>query len=415
MPRAFLPSGQEFQVPGLVHGTSIQQLRQELAQQLGMNPGCLELSAAGQILEDSQVLSAEAEVMVIAQKLSWLDDGSERIQDSGGGEFVVVGEPVKGDTKFNALCDVPFISGKHYFEVQILEGEGCFIGVTTKAGFGSGYKLKGLFYGGPGNLSGGSGGLRTGFGEKTTQGDVIGVELDLTKPEAVGLSFWHGERCLGEAFANCPRQADAAIFPVVSCKRVGDRFRLSTRAKLRTAVTSSTPVPNHWAQGSWALDRLTNSGVDQDIAGMFVGFGGKAAGKGKGASPGAPGPVLTVSKVPGAVPGELQLSMRVCNNLSFRAATPAGAGYQQVLSQVADPQEQVTISPGLSTKMMGPPPLMDLESMICTAMPGVTSWRLIAGSQLELLVDTAVQMGFTKYTLPPVGPVTDVSLPPDSA
>lgn len=407
MPRVSLPSGHELQVPGLMPGMSIAKVRQELAQQLGVNPGCLELSAAGQILENTDAFPDE-DVLAIVLKLPWLDDGSERIQDNGGGEFAVVGEPVKGDKKFNALCDMPFTEGKHYFEVEILEGEGCWVGITTKAGFGAGYKLKGLFYGGPGNLSDGGGGLRQGFGPQMKQGDVVGVELDLTNPEAVGFSLWHGERSLGEAFADCPRQAGASVFPVVSAKSVGARIRLSLRAKPRTAVAASTAAPAHWAEGTWALDKLVSNGNDQDIAGMFVGFGGKAAGKGKGT--GAPGPVLTVSKPPAAGPGEFQLSMRVCNNLAFRAASSAGSSYQQ-----ADPQEQLKISPGLSTRMMGPPPMMDLERMICTEMPGVTAWRLTGGARLELLVGDVVQMGFANYTIPPPGPVTGHALPVDNA
>lgn len=396
-------------MPGLAPGMSVATVRQELAQQMGMSPGSLELSAAGHILEDADAFPEE-DVTVIVLKLPWLDDGSERIQDKGGGEFAVVGEPVKGDKKFNALCEMPFAEGKHYFQAEVLEGEGCWVGITTRAGFGAGYKLKGLFYGGPGNLSNGSAGLRQGFGERIKQGDVVGMKLDLTNPTAVGISLWHGERSLGEAFAECTRQEGAAVFPVVSAGRVGTRVRLSMRAK---PLTAAAAAPAHWAEGMWALDKLVDNGNDQDIAGMFVGFGGKGAGKGKGK--GAPGPVLKVSKPPAAGPGEFQLSMQVCNNLHFRAATPAGASYQQV----PNPQEQLNISPGMSTRMMGPPPLMDLERMICAGMPGVTAWRLTGGgtdaARLELLVGSVVQMGFARHTIAPEGPVTDQALPIDNA
>ena len=44
-----------------------------------------------------------------------------------------------------------------------------FVGVASEAGFAAGYKCKGLFFGGPGNLSDGGALVRSHFGEPICQ------------------------------------------------------------------------------------------------------------------------------------------------------------------------------------------------------------------------------------------------------
>lgn len=61
-----------------------------------------------------------------------------------------------------------------------------------------GYKCKGLFYGGPGNLSDGSAALRTNFGDEVHQGDVIGVLIQRDGAR-LRMILYHNARCLGPA------------------------------------------------------------------------------------------------------------------------------------------------------------------------------------------------------------------------
>ena len=204
-----------------------------------------------------------------------------------------------------------FSSGTEYFEVEVLEGSGAFIGVTTRNGFLEGYKIKGLFFGGPGNLSNGSGGLRTQFGEQVKAGSVIGVALDLTDESTVSVTFWEGDVCLGEAFKGCPRQPGAMVFPAVCANKVQDRFKLSLRRNPRKQ-TLKTPHP---AIGCWDLQRLV-------IAGETVSLDAALAVKGKGKSRGyavdaeAPGMgniIMTLTEKPGTP--LFRLSLKLGNTL----------------------------------------------------------------------------------------------------
>ena len=70
----------------------------------------------------------------------------------------------QGDAPVNAMFSRPIASGE-YFEVTCESGKGAFLGLGTEKAFAQGYKCRGLFFGGPGNLANGSGLLKGGFGE----------------------------------------------------------------------------------------------------------------------------------------------------------------------------------------------------------------------------------------------------------
>ena len=221
----------------------------------------------------------------------------------------------KGGSKFNALCEVGFSSGVEYFEVEVVEGSGAFVGVTSKAGFGEGYKIKGLFFGGPGNLSDGGAGLRINFGDAVKKGSVIGVTLDLTEEAMVGVSFWQGDTCLGEAFKACPRQPGASVFPAVCANNVHDRFKLSLKRVARKPVKEEA----HPAEGAWDLQRFL---VGEELVNLDPALAVKGKGKGKGYA-GEDGEetkghiVMTIKKQP--LPRSFGLSMKLGNNISTSA------------------------------------------------------------------------------------------------
>jgi len=369
-------------------------LRREVGEKLDKPSSLVTIFLDERILEDADVVP-EGTISVVLSALPWLDDGTERIKDAGGGVFLVAGDEKKGDAKFNALCEVGFIGGEQYFEVEILEGgRGAWVGVTTKAGFDAGYKLKGLMFGGPGNLSDGSRGLRFGFGEDVKAGDVVGVLLDLSDPSTVGATFFQGERCLGKAFADCPRTSGEAVYPVVSTGQVGSRFRISLRRQQRAPDPG---LPLHPAVGAWELLRFTQGTDDVDIDQAMAGKG-KGKGKGKGG-----GLVLQVRR---EGLGAFALSMRVCNSLRCTVAVAPGA----------DGADGEALAPGpvKATCMMGPQPLMDLEGQISTALGAVRNW-LVTGpgtnsTQLQLSGPDA-QMHFVPHLSPPQEPVSDVTLP----
>lgn len=348
-----LLGGKEVDVSAL-GGAAVRDLRLAVADQLEVNPRLVTLSTASGVLKDDDAVP-DGDVTAVLSRLPWLDDGSGRFEDDGGGECHVGGEPQPGDNKFNALCEVGFDCGKDYFEVEVLEGEGAWVGVTTKAGFGPGYKLKALLYGG--NLSDGGGLLRGHFGpDGVKTGDVVGVSLDLTDPAVFGVTLWHNDKYLGEAFA-CPRpEPGTTLYPVVSGRKAGDRFRISLRREVRQPVLGPPP---HAAEGAWRLNQLF---VGPELG--EVNLNEVMGGLGRGGME----VTLLVKKDP-SDPMTFQLGMRVANQLNIRIkATPAVEG------QAPHPFEAVDPTPVMSTMMMAPPEIMELEATIAKNLEKVGKW-----------------------------------------
>ncbi|CAK9079276.1 unnamed protein product [Durusdinium trenchii] len=349
---------------------------------------------AGRVLADEDVVP-DAQITVVLVRLPWVGAPEDHVKDLGGGEFEIVGEEKKGSSKYNALCGVGFSSGKEYFEVQVIEGSGAFIGVTTKAGFAEGYKIKGLFFGGPGNLSNGSAGLKTSFGEPVKKGSVIGVTLDLTDEATVGVSFWQGGTSIGEAFKGCPRQPGAMVFPAVCASKVHDRFVLSLR---RSPPKEETKAP-HPAEGCWDLQRLVVGG---ELVNLDAALAIKGKGKGRGYVDGDAAEnkghiIMSVNNRGGG--HTFQLSMPLGNILNTTV---------QVTS-TPDGTEMLQVGGVMSTMVMSPPPLMDLEQRLSRALPLITRWS-IKDSRLELRGGD-VELDFLHYDAPPEEPVADVTLP----
>mmetsp|Transcript_41213 Transcript_41213/g.104815 ORF Transcript_41213/g.104815 Transcript_41213/m.104815 type:complete len:262 (-) Transcript_41213:73-858(-) len=205
-------------------GRPVKELRSEVAEKLGVDAACVGLAHGSTNLADEDPVP-DGVVNVLVSKLAWIDDGTGRIEDMGGGHCRIGGGAGKGDTKFNAMCDVALTDGEQYFEVEVCSGTGPFIGIATKKSFGPGYKLKGAFLGGPGNLADGGALLRGGFSKEVVQGAVIGVQLDLKTEDSVGMTFWHDGRCLGPGIL-ASRPAGEAVYPVVSARSAGDAFTL---------------------------------------------------------------------------------------------------------------------------------------------------------------------------------------------
>lgn len=352
------------------------------------------MNHAGGVLADEQIVP-DSQITVVLVRLPWIGADPDQVKDLGGGEFVIEGDEKKG-SKCNALCEVGFSSGTEYFEVEVLEGSGAFIGVTTRNGFLEGYKIKGLFFGGPGNLSNGSGGLRTQFGEQVKAGSVIGVALDLTDESTVAVTFWEGDVCLGEAFRGCPRQPGAMVFPAVCANKVQDRFKLSLRRNPRKQ-TLKTPHP---AIGCWDLQRLVIAG---ETVSLDAALAVKGKGKGRGYAVDAEAPpamgniIMTLTEKPGTP--LFRLSLKLGNTLMTTVQTnsgPIGA-------------EEIQLGMVAGTMVMAPPPLMDLEQSFSKALPLITSWKVTTDSLQMRGGD--VEIDFRHYDAPPEEPVSSVTLP----
>lgn len=357
-------------------------------------------------MEEEDELADGADLTVVLRKLPWLDPDdadSAWVQDLGGGECCFVERPKKGDSPIVALCDVAFVAGTHYFEVEVLQTSGSiFIGVTTKAGFKSGYKLKGLMYGGPGNLSRGGSLLRGGFGQTIATRDVIGVEIHLDDPTSVSVSLWHNAKYLGVAFAGCKRESGIPIFPVVTCQDIKSKLRLSLRRRPRSTFNTSSPAP-HPTVGSWRMVEFVEQGTIQNLDPS-----GKGQGKGKTQSP-----VLYVKA--GATAAELGLSIKVGNTLM--AAAKVTAGSSETGSGYASPAggaDAIAIAAVSATRMAVLGNWAVLEELIAKVLPTITHCRVTdAGTdtaQLHFLGPTS-SMVFDTYRDPSKLPVDTATLP----
>ena len=111
--------------------------------------------------------------------MSWTLDTSGHLV-SDGGQVTFKGE-VKGDTKGNAIwmdSGDEIKEGSRSWRFTIGSGKGMWTGLGTEERFGPGYRLKGLLYGGPGNLSDGGSLVTGGWGAEVCRGRHCGHEDD---------------------------------------------------------------------------------------------------------------------------------------------------------------------------------------------------------------------------------------------
>jgi len=291
----------------------------------------------------------------------WVDDGSGCVRcEAGSPEFVVEGS--QPGSPVNARWSECLASGQ-YFEVDILEvGDSCFLGVATEEGFDQGWKCKGLFFGG--NLSNGGGLVRQAFGERFTTGMKIGVLTEL-EGQNITVTFYQDDRCLGPAFLS-KRLTGKDVFPVVKAGFPGDRFaiRFPGSAPAERKRQPKGGGPPHPAEGLWVLKRLS-VGPELGEFPLADKMEGRAA----------------TLKVEGVAPGCFHLSGRVCNNLNVQVAAEPDKSLA--------PFDKLTLAgPVMSTRMMGPEGVMEVETVVCSAMESLQKW-IVRDGELLLVGPTA--------------------------
>ncbi|CAJ1453652.1 unnamed protein product [Effrenium voratum] len=304
-----------------------------------------------------------------AEAVSWRDDGSSAIQ-SRGSEFQVGAK--KSQSPVNALYPVALHSGS-YFEVtcQELAKDGPFIGIGTEESFKAGYKCRGLFFGGPGNLANGGGGKKFAWAEPVKRGDVIGVLVQV-KDSKLTMTVYQNGRCLGPAFEAA--YSGSKIFPVVQAKSAGDVFRIATDLPAPN-VTARQPSEGHPATGNWTLEKL---------------FMGAELGEYPLAEKMEGRPVTATIQ---EQDGKFQISMRVVNILNFGATSKPD-------TSLAPFDGLTIIGPGVSTMMAGPETMMQTEGAVSRALPSVRKW-LAQDGKLIISAPT-MEMSFIRSTEEPV-------------
>mmetsp|Transcript_2632 Transcript_2632/g.6909 ORF Transcript_2632/g.6909 Transcript_2632/m.6909 type:complete len:302 (-) Transcript_2632:353-1258(-) len=264
----------------------------------------------------------------------WIDDGSGGT--AGEGDTVTCVGEAKGSSKFNAMWKEEgggATAGEHFWQLKVLAGDGLWVGLSSEAKFGSGWRCKGAMYGGPGNTSDGGGLITGAFGEPVKAGDELGLLLSIDPSGATAVSFFHNGRPLGEAFRF--EQASAVpLFPVVGFGRASERASI-TRADPPAARERAT-AEYTGREGHFELQSCTLGGRTVQPAGATM-------------------------EVKPAPPG-YQLLINAGNLLRGRAApASSGGGWQG--------------GPMMSTMMMTPPESMEVAGALTTIVEQLSDFR----------------------------------------
>lgn len=271
--------------------------------------------------------------------MQWTEDGSGKVGVSGL-EVKYVGDS-KG-AKGNAILNH---GGTGSWEFKVSGGQGTWVGVALQDKFGPGYGMKGLFYGGPGNLSDGSSLVTGHWGPRFGDGDVIGMRLE----QAAGrtqLAYSKNGVGLGVAFDLSEFDAGGEFCPAVS----------------------------------------------MDTPGQAVTIDGSSAGMAAFAAARKPGPGIE-----GDWQGRFSLSVEAAEDAGkYRVCAKVGNSLNCLVSQA--PDGKLSATPVMSTKMMPPPHLQELEQEVSSMLGGLTGLRRDGDS---LVVEGA---GKTEICKPADGP-----------
>ena len=313
---------------------------------------------------------------------TWEDDGSTMVKSApNSSEFTIHGKP--GGNPVNALYSQP-LAARQYFEIDVLASDhGASVGITTRASFAKGWKCRGLFFGG--NLSNGGALVRSKFGDTPKTGMTIGVLTEITE-ESVTVTFYQDGRCLGPAFQS-KRSTQAEIFPVVHSSGEGDRFaiRFPEVAPASTQRQAKDYSSLHPAERTWAVTRMR---LGPELAELDW----NALMKGQ---------PLRVEVVSDSV-GVFSFSFKVANSLWFTATSAADTSLA--------PFDRLTPSGAMaSTKMMGPPHMMEMEKHLAMNCPSIFKWFVTDGRLV--LTGQTIEMELAPMADDPPGlPATEVEL-----
>ena len=182
--------------------------------------------------------------------MSWTLDTSGHLV-SDGGQVNFKGE-VKGDTKGNAIwidSGDEIKEGKRSWRFNIGTGKGMWIGLGTEERFGPGYSLKGLLYGGPGNLSDGGSLVTGGWGPRFAEGDTVDMRMTLASGGHLSLEFGLNNSNLGTAFT-IDNWTWGQARPVVSLSSAGASVTISS-LKDEEFPTSASASSSEGVTGKW--------------------------------------------------------------------------------------------------------------------------------------------------------------------
>eukprot|EP00923_Selenidium_pygospionis_P050181 GHVN01086665.1.p1 GENE.GHVN01086665.1~~GHVN01086665.1.p1 ORF type:complete len:297 (+),score=65.87 GHVN01086665.1:59-949(+) len=150
----------------------------------------------------------------------WKGDGSEDAFSFDGSTAECIS--TKQGLKFNCMwVDGDGVSeGEHYYEMELVEGDGMWFGVTNEASFKKGFLSRAFCY--AGNVADGGGALITKFGPYPVKGDRVGCLVEFG--EKLVIWFYLNDKCLGRAFE--VDNLKVPLFPVVGLQANGNKVSI---------------------------------------------------------------------------------------------------------------------------------------------------------------------------------------------
>jgi hypothetical protein len=245
---------------------------------------------------------------------------------------------VPGESPMNLIYGMTPIP-TYYLQVTVTEltsrSSSLSVGVVRPEEFHKGYKCKGMFYNG--NLTNGNAALKCSYGPFLQTGDVVVVEyVETAEEEQVQMIVHLNGACLGTGF-----QVAKGESSFVPCIHVNGEMRL--KAKVLSEKPKLAPRDVHPLVGKWELVEAIGEGFSPIWPGAN--------------NPEDEAMVLSIEKYEDKSFG---FSLRVCNTLNMRLQVTgnADAGFQ-----LDGAQGMV-----MSTRMMPPPPLLEIETKLSSCM-----------------------------------------------
>jgi len=154
-----------------------------------------------------------------------------------------------GKDKGNAMWSQ---AGTGYWEFKVNGKSGAWVGVSSDDKFGAGWAIKGLFYGGPGNLSDGGSLIAGSWGPNFGEGDTIGMRVEATGDNTT-VAFSKNGTPLGTAFNIQGWSGGSGLRPAVSLSKA-DQSVTITQGSLpdMSAMQAVSGQPVTAVEGSWA-------------------------------------------------------------------------------------------------------------------------------------------------------------------
>eukprot|EP00956_Cyclotella_meneghiniana_P010286 scaffold14195_cov65-Cyclotella_meneghiniana.AAC.11 len=302
---------------------------------------------------------------------NWIGDGIAGSHQMIADDTLTISAAKQG-TPFNVRLCTGDISGDLYYEVSILDLSGSLaVGLVSEEGFLPGWKTKGYFYNG--NLSDGSAGLVIGFGPKTEVGATLGVFLK-RQASSFQVIFYHNGRCLGPGFSI----RDSNNVPLFPCLHVSGKatVKVSSGAVPSVLTRSSEGSADDGYTGTWKINQLF---AGPELMEYPLTDEKRAV-------------TLNVEKL--GEEKQYRLTLKIVNTF---VTTIELAGKMEAFDSIK------FITQTISTKMLPPPELSELESMLGHGLHGGQNEsngfkKMIVNSAGGLLISGPItEMSFVKY------------------